>query len=69
MFLRQFSQGILVAGCGIMSFTTLGWIVSDIHKMEKKQIRNEYEKTIKVLNDEISAQKPERDVIKMNYIK
>jgi len=69
MFVRQFSQGILVAGCGIMSFTTLGWIVSDIHKMEKKQIRNDYEKTIKILNDEIEAQKPERATIKMNYIK
>jgi hypothetical protein len=66
MLLRQCSQGIYVAGCAITSIATLGWMVADIHRMEKKQLQNDYEKTIKILNDEIKAQKIERAIIKMN---
>jgi hypothetical protein len=52
-FYRQFSQGLYVAGCATSSAITLGYMIFDAHKMEKKQLQNEYEKTIKLLNNEI----------------
>ena len=53
VFYKQFSQGISVAICAAMSAGTLGYMMCDSHKMEMKQIRNDYEKQIKVLNEEI----------------
>jgi hypothetical protein len=64
---RQFSQGISVAGCAIMSFVTLGYMVNDIHTNEKKQIKSTYEKQIRVLNEEIDMLKQERVLMKLNY--
>jgi hypothetical protein len=52
-FYKQFGQGISVGLCALMSGCTLTYMVNDIHSMEKKQIRNDYEKQIKVLNEEI----------------
>jgi hypothetical protein len=46
---RIYSQGICVAGCASMSFLTLGYLVDDIHKLEKKKIINDYEKQINKL--------------------
>ena len=66
-FYRQFSQGLYVAGCAASSAITLSYMMCDAHKMEKKQLQNEYEKTIKALNDEIRLQKIERVAIKMKY--
>jgi hypothetical protein len=53
VFYKQFSQGISVAVCAAMSAATMGYMMCDAHKIEKKQIRNDYEKQIKVLNEEI----------------
>jgi hypothetical protein len=50
---REFSQGISVAICAAMSASTLGYMMLDSHKIEKKQLRNDYEKQILSLNDEI----------------
>ncbi len=57
---KQFSQGASVAICATMSASTLGYMMLDSHKMEKKQIRIDYEKQIKVLNNEIEKLKLER---------
>jgi hypothetical protein len=57
---KQFSQGASVAICAAMSAGTLGYMMLDSHKMEKKQIRIDYEKQIKVLNNEIEKLKLER---------
>jgi hypothetical protein len=65
---RQFSQGISVAGCAIMSFVTLGYMVNDIHTNEKKQIKSTYEKQIKVLNEEIEKLKEERTEAKIELL-
>lgn len=59
---KKFSQGISVAICAAMSAGTLGYMMLDSHKMEKKQIINDYEKQIKVLNDEIEKLKLEREL-------
>lgn len=50
---REFSQGISVAICAAMSASTLGYMMLDSHKIEKKQLRNDYEKQILSLNHEI----------------
>ena len=57
MFLKQFSQGICLTGAVLTSFATLGYMVNDIHKMEKKQLRKGYEEQIKQLNNEINRLK------------
>lgn len=44
---RLYSQGICVAGCASVSFLTLGYLSDDIHKMQKKEIINNYETQIK----------------------
>jgi hypothetical protein len=64
---KQFSQGISVAICAAMSTGTLGYMMLDSHKMEKKQIRSDYEKQIKVLNEEIEKLKMENAEIRVNY--
>lgn len=64
---RQFSQGLSVAGCAAMSILTLGYMLDDSHKIEKRQIKSTYEKQIKVLNEEIESLKQERVQMKMNY--
>jgi hypothetical protein len=51
---RQFNQGIAVAGCALMSFSTLGYMINDSHQIEKKQIRLMYENKIVDLNNKIS---------------
>lgn len=57
---RQFSQGILVAACCSMSCMTLGYMLNDSYKIEKRQIQNGYENQIRILNDEIKKLKIER---------
>lgn len=57
---REFSQGISVAICATMSASTLGYMMLDSHKMEKKQLRNDYEKQIQSLNNEIIKLRVER---------
>lgn len=58
-FYSRFRQGIYVTGCAIVSFTTLGGMLSHCNKMEKKRIRNEYENKIKVLTNQIKVLKGE----------
>jgi hypothetical protein len=50
---KQFSQGILVAGCAITSFVTLNWMMCDVHRIELKQIRCGYESRISNYEKEI----------------
>jgi len=57
---RQFSQGISVGLCALMSGATLTYMAQDVHTIEKKQIKSTYEKQIKVLNEEIYMLKQER---------
>jgi hypothetical protein len=64
---RQFSQGISVGVCATMSTITLGYMASDIHRNEVKQIKSTYEKQIRVLNEEIDKLKRERVLTKTNY--
>jgi hypothetical protein len=54
---RQFSQGIAVAGCGLISFSTLSYIMCDSHKINRKMLINQYEEKINKLNIEIEALK------------
>jgi len=54
MSIKQFSQGLYVAGAAITSFLTLGYMLSDIHKIEIKQLKNNYESEIKKLKQEIN---------------
>lgn len=58
---REFSQGISVAICAAMSASTLGYMMLDSHKMEKKQLQNDYEKQIRSLNDEIIKLRVEKN--------
>lgn len=60
---KQFSQGASVAICAAMSASTLGYMMLDSHKMEKKQLRADYEKQIRALNDEIRKLKIENPKI------
>ena len=60
MFNRLFKiygQGLYVGGCATMSFITLGYLSNDIHKMEKKQIINNYEIQINKLKLESNMTK------------
>lgn len=50
---RQFSQGISVATCAAVSFITLNWMMIDVHRIEKKKIRTEYENRISNYEKEI----------------
>jgi hypothetical protein len=45
----KYNQGLYVGGCAFMSIMTLGYLANDIHKMEKKQIIQYYEKQINEL--------------------
>ncbi len=63
----KFSQGISVGLCGAISASTLGYMMFDVFKMEKKQIRNDYEKQIKVLNEEIEKLRLEKTLMEINY--
>jgi hypothetical protein len=69
MYLKQFSQGLYVATAAITSILTLGYMMDDIHKTEIKQLRNNYEEQIKLLNNEIRNQQMGKDCPKMNYSK
>lgn len=64
---KQFRQGLSVAVCASMTMMTLGWMMDDAHRIEKKQIRNDYENQIRALHDEINKQRLERAVNKINY--
>lgn len=66
---RQFSQGLSVAGCAVMSAVTLGYMMNDCYNMEKRQIKSTYEKQIKVLNEEIEQLKYERTLVKVDKLK
>jgi len=48
-----YRQGLMVAGCGISSAITLGYIWSDIRYMEKM----DYDAKVKKLSDEIKVLK------------
>jgi hypothetical protein len=61
-FYRQFSQGISVAICASMSAGVLSYMILDTHKIEKKQIKNEYEKQIKILNEELNKLKSKKEI-------
>ena len=56
-FYRQFSQGISVAACSLISFSTLGYMMDDINYLEKTKMKSTYEKQITVLNEEIERQR------------
>ena len=64
---RQFSQGIAVSVCASMSFVTLGYMMNDSHRIEKKQLANEYENRIQALNDKITKLRLENDKLKLKY--
>jgi hypothetical protein len=65
---KQFSQGISVAVCASMSIMTLGYMVHDVHTIEKNQIKSVYEKQIKVLNEEIDRLKYEKASTKFKIL-
>ncbi len=48
----KYEQTIVAVGCGLTSFITVGWMVTDIQLQEKKQIVMNYEKKIKTLTKE-----------------
>ena len=55
MFPRVFAkyeQAIVAAGCGLTSFITVGWMVTDIQLQEKRKLIMDYEKKIKSLTGE-----------------
>jgi hypothetical protein len=55
MFSRVFAkyeQAIVVTGCSLTSFVTMGWMINDIQMREKKQLVINYEKKIKTLTEE-----------------
>lgn len=54
---KLYGQGLCVGGCATMSFLTLGYLADDIHKMEKKQIINNYETQINRLKLESNMTK------------
>lgn len=49
----KYDQAIIVAGCAMTSFMTIGWMVNDIHLREKDVLRKKYETTIEQLKQEI----------------
>ena len=55
---KQFSQGIYVGLSALTSFATLGYIIDDSYKIEKKQLVKKYEDQIIKLNLEIDTLKP-----------
>ena len=59
-FYREFSQGISVAICAAISASTLGYIMLDSKKLEQKQIRNDYERQIRELNNQIEKLRLEK---------
>jgi hypothetical protein len=62
-FYRQFSQGIAVAVCAMATCTTLGYMINDLHELEKFQLKSRYEKQIKVLNEEINRAKDKKEMM------
>jgi hypothetical protein len=58
--LKQFSQGIYVAGCALMTMGSLGWMMLDNFKFQKKQLIRDYDNKIKILNDEINKLKMDK---------
>lgn len=59
-FYRKFNQGIIVAGCAMTSFVTLGWMMLDVHRLEKKELINKYESKISNYEKEINNLKKNR---------
>jgi hypothetical protein len=60
MFRRVFAkydQALIVAGCAMTSFVTMGWMVNDIHLREKANLKMEYENKIQGLTQEIQELK------------
>ena len=60
MFTRVFAkynQALIVGGCAMTSFVTMGWMVNDIHLREKAQLKSEYENKIEVLTKQIEVLK------------
>lgn len=58
MFVRalaEYSQALVVAGCAVTSFATIGWMVNDVHLQEKKKIHQNYESKIKVMEEHIKT--------------
>lgn len=51
---KEFNQGIAVAICAIASGATLGYIISDCHKVEMKQMKKKYENQINNLKYQIN---------------
>ena len=47
---KVYSQGLYVAGCASMSILILGYLMDDIHKIEKNKIIKHYENKINKLN-------------------
>jgi hypothetical protein len=48
----KYEQAIVVAGCSLTSFVTMGWMINDIQMREKKELIMNYEKKIKTLKEE-----------------
>lgn len=66
MFRRVFvkyNQALIVGGCAVTSFVTMGWMVNDIHLREKAQIKKDYENKLEVLTREIQELKANKSDI------
>lgn len=61
---NKFSQGILVSGCAVMTFATLGFMINDSFEIQKKQMKNMYESQIKVLNEENNLKNSNSELVK-----
>lgn len=63
MLYKQFHQGIGLVIGSITSVSILSYIMKDVCRIEKNKLKNNYEKEIKVLNNEIEKLKQERTKI------
>lgn len=66
MFTRVFAkynQALIVGGCAMTSFVTMGWMVTDIHQREKSQIKKDYENKLEILTREIEELKANKSDI------
>lgn len=63
MLYKQFHQGIGLVIGSITSVSILSYIMKDVYRIEKNKLKNNYEKEIKVLNNEIEKLKQERTKI------
>jgi hypothetical protein len=63
MLYKQFHQGIGLVIGSMTSAAILSYIMKDVYRIEKNKLKNNYEKEIKVLKNEIEKLKQERTKI------